>query len=62
MTRHYSAEIKEKLNDHVLTPSYHGSYQSVEDLIKLWGLREPDIEWYRLYETDINGNIIIELK
>lgn len=56
--KHYSAKIKEVLNEHVLTPSYHGHIMSVEQLINLWGLNEPDIEWYELYETLENGKTI----
>ena len=52
----YSAEIKEVMNDTILKPSYSGREMSREQLIEFWGLREPDIEWFRVYEIDEKGN------
>lgn len=52
----YSAEIKEVMNDTILKPSYSGREKSKEELIEFWGLREPDIEWFRVYEIDEKGN------
>ncbi len=49
---YYEAIIKECLNDHILKPSYHGKKMCVNDLINLWGLDEPDIEWCEVYEVD----------
>lgn len=52
MLHHYEAEIKEVFNDNVLKPAYFTEErQSTQDLIKMWGLNEPDIEWFRLYEV-----------
>lgn len=56
--KHYQAVIKEKLNEHVLTPKYHGDYMSKEDLIKFWGLDQSDIEWFELYEVLEDGKKI----
>ena len=56
--KHYEAIIKEKLNENVLKPSYHGTHKTKDDLIKLWGLDQPDIEWYELYEVLDNGKKI----
>lgn len=52
----YQAEVKEVLNDTLLKPSYSGKKMTKDDLVKFWGLNEPDIEWYNLYEVDQNGN------
>ena len=46
----YIAEIKEVGNPSILTPSLTCDGMSVEGLIKFWGLNEPDVEWYRLYQ------------
>lgn len=51
----YSAEIKEIMNDSILKPSYSGREMSKEQLIEFWGLHEPDIEWFRIYEIDEKG-------
>lgn len=49
---HYEAKIKEVLNDNILTPAYYTEEkQSRDDLIKMWGLKEQDIEWFELYEV-----------
>jgi hypothetical protein len=52
----YQAEVKEVFNDTLLKPSYSGKKMTKDDLVKFWGLNEPDIEWYNLYEVDQNGN------
>ena len=57
----WKATIKEKGNDHLLTPSYMMSnkfdyisderqreYEERKFLIEFWGLDNPDIEWYVL--------------
>ncbi len=56
----YIAEIKEVGNPTVLTPSLTCEGMTVEGLIKFWGLNEPDVEWYRLYEI-VDGQRV-ELK
>lgn len=45
----YLAEIKEVGNPTVLTPSITCDGMTKEELIKFWGLTEPDVEWFRLY-------------
>ena len=50
VTKQYVAEIKEVSNNSVLTSSYTGREMTREELIAFWGLDEPDVEWYRLYE------------
>lgn len=45
----YMAEIKEKGNPSILTPQSYGHSYSKQDLIKFWGLDQPDIEWFKLY-------------
>jgi hypothetical protein len=51
----YIAEIKEVGKTTVLTPSITCDVMDKEDLIEFWGLNEPDVEWYRLYEI-VDGN------
>ena len=47
----YSAKIKEYGNKNILTPSYHTENEtSIEELKQMWGLDEPYIKWYELYE------------
>ena len=47
----YSAIIKEFGNNNILTPSYHTENKtSIEELKQMWGLDEPYIQWYELYE------------
>ncbi len=46
----YIVEIKEVGNPTVLTPSITCDGMTKEELIKFWGLTEPDVEWFRLYE------------
>lgn len=54
--KHYVAEIKEVMNDTILRPVLWCDEKTPEELIKHWGLKEPDIEWFRVYEEDENGN------
>lgn len=49
-TKQYVAEIKEVGNNSVLTSSHTGREMTREELIAFWGLDEPDVEWYHLYE------------
>ena len=56
----YMAEIKEVGKPNVLTPSLIGEKKTRAELIEFWGLQEPDVEWYRLYQ--IINNIKIEIK
>ena len=57
----WKATIKEKGNDHLLTPEYHLSnmfdhitderqreYEIRKFLRKFWGLEKEDVEWYQL--------------
>lgn len=56
----YIAEIKEVGNPSVLTPSITCEGMTVEGLISFWGLNEPDVEWYKLYQI-VDGQKV-ELK
>lgn len=48
----YTAEIKEVGNPRVLTPSLSISYEMTkEQLVKFWGLNEPDVEWFKLFKV-----------
>jgi len=58
----WQATIKERGNDHLLTPTYSMSddmfghikderqreYETRKFLIEFWGLDNPDVEWYKL--------------
>ena len=57
----WKATIKEKGNEHLLTPEYHISnmFDYIKDihvrqmeirkyLRQFWGLDNPDVEWYKL--------------
>lgn len=46
----WQATIKERGNDHILTPTYTGDVDK-EFLIEFWGLNNPDVEWYKLEKT-----------
>lgn len=46
----YLAEIKEVGKPTLLTPSITCDGMTKERLIEFWGLNEPDVEWFRLYE------------
>ena len=56
----YMAEIKEVGKPNVLTPSLIGEKKTKAELIEFWGLNEPDVEWYRLFQ--VINNIKIEIK
>lgn len=45
----WKATIKEVGNDHLLTPTYCGDVDR-KFLIDFWGLKNPDVEWYRIEE------------
>lgn len=51
----YIAEIKEVGNPSVLTPSLTISFSyyemSRDELVKFWGLDEPDVEWFKVYKV-----------
>lgn len=47
--KHWKIEVKEKYSDAILKPELHGNYDK-EDVIKFFGLNEPDIEWFKIYE------------
>lgn len=45
----YEIQVKEIGKDHVLTPSYSSPCPvSREFLIDWFGLREPDVEWFKI--------------
>lgn len=46
----YVAEIKEVGNTTILTPSVTSDGMTKDDLIEFWGVDEPDVEWYRLFQ------------
>ena len=46
----YIAEIKEVGKPSILKQSLIGQKKTKEELIAFWGLADPDVEWFRLYE------------
>lgn len=52
--KEYVAEIKEVGNPSILTPSIQCEEMTKEDLIRFFGLDEPDVEWFKVYQK-ING-------
>lgn len=49
--RRWKVEAKEKYSDSILCPELHGYYDK-DDVIKFFGLDQPDIEWYRIIEDN----------
>ena len=53
----FVAKIKEKGNEHVLTPIYMGSDDTTkEDLIEFWGCENDDVEWYDIKEVPLDDD------
>lgn len=64
----WKATIKERGNDHILTPTYSmpddmfgyikderkRKYETRKFLIGFWGLDNSDVEWYKLEKIDDN--------
>lgn len=48
----YFAKIKEKNNPSILEPSWIGEVNSKQQLVDFWGLKQDDIEWYKLYQNE----------
>ena len=49
--RRWRCTIKEVGNDHLLTPELWGDdYTDENACVKHWGLKESDVEWYKLEE------------
>lgn len=51
----FQATIKERGNDHLLTPTFSG-YVDRQYMIQFWGLNEPDVEWYKLEDITNKTN------
>lgn len=52
----WEATIKERGNDHILTPTYLcDDNVTKEEIIEFWGLDKPDVEWYKLEKINNNG-------
>ena len=48
----FEITIKERGNDHLLTPSYSGDDSLTrEDMIEFFGLDGDDVEWYKIEEV-----------
>lgn len=48
--RHWKIRLKERTAGHILTPKYIG-YSDREEVIKFFGLENPDVEWYEIEEV-----------
>lgn len=48
--RHWKVKIKEKAMKHPFTSILHGNNDR-DDVIKFYGLDEPDVEWYEMEEV-----------
>lgn len=56
----WKARIKEKNNDHILTPEYSwfdSGEKTRQEMIEFWGLNEPDVEWYELELFEEGGEV-----
>ena len=65
----WQATIKERGNDHILTPTYsmtddkfghikderQREYETRKFLKEFFGLCDPDVEWYKLEKINNNG-------
>ena len=47
--RHWRVTIKERAMSHPITTELHGCYDR-QEVIKHFGLDEPDVEWYKVEE------------
>jgi hypothetical protein len=50
MMRHWKCEIKEVGNDHTVMSELIGDYDE-DYCVRFWGLKNPDVEWYKLQEV-----------
>lgn len=57
---HYRIRAKERTTGRIVTPEYIGSKTRAQ-VIELFGLEEPDIEWYKITEEPYGKNKIIKL-
>ena len=48
--RHWVCEIKEVGNPQTVKPELFGDYDE-KDCVRWWGLKNPDVEWYKLMEV-----------
>ena len=49
--RHWRCEIKEVGNEKPIVSELHGVYDE-DDCVKHWGLKNADVEWYKLTEIE----------
>lgn len=49
--RYWKVTIKEVGNDTPLVTNYYG-YADEKKLVEFFGLKEPDVEWYKLEELE----------
>lgn len=51
----YKVEVKEVENPTILHPSMLCEKKTKEEVVKFFGLDEPDVEWYKVYEISDDG-------
>lgn len=51
--RHFKITAKERSTGHIVTPEFIGN-KTRKQVIEFFGLREPDIEWYKIEEVPCN--------
>ncbi len=56
--RHWKIRLKERTAGHILTPEYIG-YSDREEVIKFFGLENPDVEWYEIEEVPYKEESVI---
>lgn len=57
---HYRIRAKERTTGRIVTPEYIGSKTRAQ-VIELFGLEEPDIEWYKITKEPYDKNKVIKL-
>lgn len=49
----FKAKIKERNNDHILTPEYWGDdFTTIDFVESYWGVHDDDVEWYEIKVED----------
>lgn len=50
----FTAKIKEKGNERILTPEcWCDDYTTQEQVEEFWGVHNPDVEWYEIKEEKL---------
>lgn len=52
--KRFTAKIKEKGNDHILTPEYWGDDFTTKKMVEdFWGCHNDDVEWFEITEEPL---------